>query len=174
MKIKLSQAVTLMSTISKRIYELKDELNQLAFLYVPKGENYELSNMRTFNQVITEIESAEEDLRKLEVQIAKANTEVTIDWNQESLSILEALKLAKALRDKATEYSSFGRNRNNEIDRARSMGGTPVLRVLTYDPALYAEKARKLTRQANKLSALIDDANVENYILFPNYSVYMD
>lgn len=145
----------------------------MAFLHVTKGDKYDLPTDRTFDQVNVEVEDAQADFLQLQSQIAKANETFTIQWDERAIAVGEALDLAKLYRQQASDYAGFGSQRDNELDRSR-LGVTQVMRVLTYDPKNYAEKARKLTRKANKLSDLIDEANIQNRINFPNYSVYMD
>lgn len=174
MEIKLSQAITLMSVIRKRLLDLKQERNQLAFLYIQKGDKYELPQDRTFDQVTEELETVQNDLLQLETLIAKANTQSCIQWDGKEITIGEAIQLAKLYREQAQDYASYGSQRNNEIDRQRSLSMNTIVRVLTYDPKKYAEKSQKLLRKANKLSDLIDEANIKTFIHFPRYSVYMD
>lgn len=166
--------MTLLSVIKKRLVELKQERNQMAYLFVAKGDNYEVPKDRTFDQVNGEIEKVQADLLELEVQIAKANSTFTIRWDDRDVTIGEALHLAKLYREQAAEYANYGSQRQNEIDRGRTLSVTTVMRVLTYEPKFYAEKAQKLTRKANKISDLIDEANIQSKIPYPNYSVYMD
>ncbi|MBP1308787.1 hypothetical protein JOD82_001807 [Paenibacillus sp. 1182] len=173
MQIKLSQAVTLQSIIKKRLSELKQERDQLAYLFVAKGDQPDTPEDRTFDQVNIEIEATQMDLLEIESKIAKANSTFGVEWDGRHMTIGEALRLAKLFREQAREYGDYGSQRDNDIDRSRMLT-TPVLKVLTYRPKDYAEKAQKLTRKANKISDLIDEANLQNMILYPRYSVYMD
>ena len=168
MKIKLSQAITLMSVIKKRIQELKREREEVSYLLVEKGEQYELPVDRTFNQVVSELEAAQKDLLELETAIAQANVTSTIQWDEKQITIGEAIQLAKLYREQAREHATYGSKRNN------TPYGTNMYQVLTYDPKKYAELSQKLNRKANKLSELIDEVNILTYIDFPRYHIYMD
>ena len=173
-EIKLSQAITLLSVIRKRVEELEQERNKAAFLYIEKGDEYELPKERTFDQINAELEAAKMDLWELEAKIAKANTKNHIEWDGQKITIGEAIQLAKLYREQSREYANYGSFRNNEIDRHHGLSSKIIVRVLTYDPKKYAEKAQKLIRKANKLSDLIDEKNTRVRINFPRYSEYMD
>jgi hypothetical protein len=159
--------------IQKHIAELNQERNQVASQQVIKGEKAEYKAERNFDVISKEIDIAEKDLRELGTVILTGNLNAYVMWDGDSIPVSEAIELAKNLRSKAALYANFGRAKDNEIDKYASTPQSTVIKVLNYNPQTYADLAKKLLRQAQNLSTLIDDAD-DLMVDYPNYNVYMD
>jgi hypothetical protein len=153
--------------------ELNQERNQVSSQQVIKGEKPEYTPERDFDFITTEIDVVEQDLRKLGTIILQGNLSAPIAWDGDTIPVSEAIELAKNLRSKAALYTNFGRAKDNEIDKYASTPQSTVIKVLGYNPLTYAEKAKALVRQADKLSTLIDDAD-DLMVEYPRYNIYMD
>ncbi|MEK5442344.1 MULTISPECIES: hypothetical protein [unclassified Fredinandcohnia] len=163
-KISLAEAVKLKSVLSKRIHELEEEMDRLAFIDIEKGNKIP-KQVRTLTDVEQDIEEVRKDVRLLDKLIYKANIENEIIFNDEELTIVEAIELATQLRAKARKYKVYGTAPKEEFSYSYSEG-VPLVKVAMFDPEVYRLKGLEIDRQANRLSNLI---NAKNYSIQLNF-----
>ena len=165
--ISLMTAIPLRDAIRKRILELTEELERVSTVTFAKGETPEPHD-RSVEDVLADLEKAQEDYRTLDLLVTKANVTNTIQWNGREMTILEAIEINKQNREKINLYTRMAKRPKTERAQPRGVLGNAadLIAKTTYDPAEFREKASKLTRQANLLSALIDEKNVEVRIPF--------
>lgn len=162
-KITLAEAVKLKSVLTKRILELEDEIRRVAFTTVEKGETPE-TGPRTLPSVEAELETVRYDARTLDRLMYRANIDHTIEFQEDTLSIVEAIELATQLRAKARLYKDLSTSPKEEIQYGYAET-TTVYRVALFDPENYRVKSLQAEKEAHKLSNLINAKN---------YSIYLD
>jgi CRISPR/Cas system CMR subunit Cmr4 (Cas7 group RAMP superfamily) len=157
-KISLAEAVKLKSVLSKRIHELEEEMDRVAFMEIEKGSKLP-KQIRTLSDVEHEMEEIRKDFRLLDKLMYQANYENKIVFNNETLTIVEAIELATQLRAKARKYKEYGASQKEEY--LPSYGEMiSLMKVAAFDPEAYRLKGIEVERQANRLSNLI---NAKNY-----------
>ena len=159
-KISLAEAVKLKSVLSKRIHELEEEMDRLAFVEIEKGSKIP-KQTRKLLHVEQDLEEIRKDFRLLDKLMYEANIQNEVQFNDESLTIVEAIEFATQLRAKARKYKAYGSSSKEEY--MYSYGETASLvKVATFDPESYRVKGLEIERQANRLSNLI---NAKNYAI---------
>ncbi|MDQ0272334.1 hypothetical protein [Cytobacillus purgationiresistens] len=157
-KISLAEAVKLKSVLSKRIHELEEEMDRLAFVEIEKGSKLPKQN-RLFQDAEKDIEAIRKDFRLLDKLVYRANIDHEIQFNNESLAIVEAIELASQLRARARKFKEYGASQKEEflymIGESSSM-----IKLATFDPEDYRLRALEFDRNANRISNLI---NAKNY-----------
>lgn len=157
-KISLAEAVKLKSVLSKRIHELEEEMDRVAFVEIEKGSKVPVQ-VRSLVNVEQDIEEVRKDFRLLDKLMYQANIENELVFNDESLTIVEAIELATQLRAKARKYKEYGAS--SKEDHPYPFGETvSIVKVAMFDPEVYRLKGLEIERQANRLSNLI---NAKNY-----------
>ncbi|WP_079508743.1 hypothetical protein [Mesobacillus jeotgali] len=157
-KITLAEAVKLKSVLAKRIRELEEEMDRVAFVTIEKGSDIP-KQTRTLTDVELEMEEVRNDFRLLDKLVYRANIDNEIHFNNETITIVEAIELATQLRAQARKMKELAAASKEES--AYSYSETIIMvRAATYDPEVYRLKALEAERHANKLSNLI---NAKNY-----------
>ncbi|RSD28662.1 hypothetical protein [Mesobacillus subterraneus] len=157
-KITLAEAVKLKSVLAKRIRELEDEMDRVAFVTIEKDSALPKQS-RTLADVEREMDEVRKDFRLLDKLVYRANIDHEVPFNNETLTIVEAIELATQLRAKARKLKEFAMAPKEET--AYLFNETVLMmRVATFEPEAYRVKALEAERQANKLSNLI---NAKNY-----------
>src|SRR4051812_14677739 len=110
MQITLAQAVSLRNIIARQIQELIRERSQIAVISVPKGEKYE-KPAKTIEDITNEINQLRSHYRQLDVAMAKANLQHTFQWDDQVITIMEAIELAKQQRGELNELKQFGQRK---------------------------------------------------------------
>lgn len=157
-KISLADAVKLKSVLSKRIFELENEMDRVAYIDIEKGSQLPIQT-RTLVTVEQEIDEIRKDFRLLDRLMYKANIENEIAFNNEVLTIVEAIELATQLRAKARKYKEFGSSSKEDFLYSLGDAGS-MIRIALFEPEHYRLQALEMERQANRLSNLI---NAKNY-----------
>ncbi|KQL19953.1 hypothetical protein ACFFHH_06510 [Cytobacillus solani] len=157
-KISLAEAVKLKSVLSKRIHELEEEMDRVSFIEIEKGSQLPKQS-RQLKDVEGEMEQVRLDFRLLDRLMYRANIDYEIQFNKESLPIVEAIELASQLRARARKYKEFGSALKEEFLYPLGDSGS-MIKVALFDPEDYRKKALDMDRQANRLSNLI---NAKNY-----------
>lgn len=171
MKISLLEALPLRNTISRRIQDLLSERDTVAFVQYEKGEEYEKPD-RTVDEVTEELNEVRRDFRKLDVLVYQANLEAKITWDDEEISIAEAIELAKQLRGEAGRLKSYAKSKKQE--RNHNYGSdTIIYEKAMFDPAEMQKRVLKLEKMANRLSLNIEKANHTHSIEFAAAEKYM-
>ncbi|WP_163102400.1 hypothetical protein [Peribacillus alkalitolerans] len=156
-KISLAEAVKLKSVLSKRIRELEEEMDRVAFVEMEKGSKVP-KQVRTLSHVEQDIDEIRKDFRLLDKLMYQANIENEIAFNDERLTIVEAIELATQLRAKARKYKEYGTTAQEEY--SYSYGESiSLIKIAMFDPEAYRLKGLDIERQANKLSNLINSKN---------------
>lgn len=105
-KISQAEAVKLKSVLSKRIHELEEEMDRVAFVQIEAGKSIP-KQKRTILDVEQEIEDVRADYRLLDKLMYRANIDNEISFENTNISIVEAIELATQLRAKARKYKEF-------------------------------------------------------------------
>jgi len=159
-KISLAEAVKLKSLLSKRIHELEEEMDRVAFIEIEKGSKVP-KQVRTILDVEQELEEVRKDFRLLDKLMYQANIKYEIAFNDESLTIVEAIELATQLRAKVRKYKEYGSAQKEEYSYSYGEG-VSLIKVAMFEPETYRLKGLEIERQANRLSNLI---NAKNYAI---------
>lgn len=162
-KLSLAEAVKLKSVLAKRIHELEEEMDRVAFVDVEKGSKKSVQ-ARSLSKVEKEIDEIRYDFRLLDKLMYRANYENTVSFNGEELTIVEAIELATQLRAKARKFKEFG-TADKEALQYGYGEGVSVIRLAMFDPEEYRVKAVEVDRLANRLS---------NAVNTKNYSIELD
>ncbi|MBH8599424.1 MULTISPECIES: hypothetical protein [unclassified Thermoactinomyces] len=170
MQISLAQAVALRNILARKIQELINERSQVAIISVPKGEQFERPN-KTIESLTEEINEVRSHFRQLDVAMATANLNHTIHWDDQDITIMEAIELAKQMRGELQELKRFGSRKKQEY--SSHYGEVVMVEHALYDPAEYQEKAKKLERKVNRLSYLIEAENHQVNFDFPPATIYL-
>lgn len=163
--ITLAEAVKLKSVLTKRIHELEEEIRRVAFTTIEKGEKPELGP-RTLAIVEAELDNVRLDARTLDRLMYRANIDHTIEFQGETLAIVEAIGLATQLRAKASLYKDLSTSPKEEIQYGYAET-TTVYQVALFDPETYRLKSLDTEKAAHKLSNLI---NAKNYAIQLNFN----
>lgn len=161
--LSLAEAVKLKSVLAKRIHELEEEMDRVAFVEIEKGGK-KPKQARSLSQVEEEIDDIRKDFRLLDKLMYQANYKNKVSFNGEELAIVEAIELATQLRAKARKFKQFGSSAKEELQFGYGEG-VPVVRKAMFDPEEYRIKAVEQERLANRLS---------NAINTKNYSIVLD
>lgn len=153
----LAEAVKLKSILTSKFHEYTSELHRSAFITVEKDQPPVTSN-RTMEEIHTDLARVRKDIRTLDRLVYEANVMNTVSFEDESLTLVEAIELASQLRESASTYRSFGENEKEEVQHG--YGDTVLYRIAQFNPAAYREKATQLEKQAHRLSNAI---NAKNY-----------
>jgi len=161
--ITLAEAIPLRKMLERRIHELFSERWDKSYVVIEKGECYEPYS-RTMDQVSVEIYELQRDYRFLGRVVSEANLSEKMAWNGEELTMLEAIELAKQMRTDLNQLKTFASRKKMErvAERGRRGSGAEASSLLTvalFDPEEYRQKALKLERQVNRLSAMIEHQN---------------
>ncbi|WP_100217791.1 hypothetical protein [Sulfobacillus thermosulfidooxidans] len=174
MGLTLADAVPLRAVIQQRIKDDVVARNRIAVATVAKGETPEAPAV-TVDTYTARIAEARQDFRTLDRLMAEANLRTTLEWDGQTLSLLEAIQLAKDLRQAIVEYKALGAH--PRVTRAKTGGflreATELLEVAQYDPVWYQQEAERLMRRVVRLSRVIDRINETVAIDFPAARKYM-
>lgn len=162
-KISLAEAVKLKSILAKRIHELEEEMFRLAFAEIEKGGKIP-KQARSLTEAELDLETVRKDFRLLDKLMYEANISYIVEFNGESLTIVEAIEYATQLRAKARLYKTFGASKKEEFPYNYG-DAAALVKVALFDPEEYRLKALETDRQANRLS---------NAINAKNYSIELD
>ncbi|QKG85412.1 hypothetical protein GXN76_13695 [Kroppenstedtia pulmonis] len=172
MKISLAEGIIIRNLISKRIQELISERDQVAFVTVPKGEEYDRPD-RKVEDVTLDLEKTHAQYMKLDMLIHEANIRHSIKWKDNEYSIVAAIDLAKRLRGELYSMKHFAKSQKQKY--ASSYGSdTMMVTYAQFEPSDYRKKAEKLERQVNRLSSLIEAKNHEVELEFVEAKYYME
>lgn len=161
--INLAEAIKLKSILNKKIHELSMELSTVAYTVIEKGEEPKLPS-RSLKNVEHDLATVRKDARTLDRLIYRANIDNTVEYNNEKLTIVEAIELATQLRAEAEQAKAFGRSEKESF--MHSVGDTILYNIALFDPNEYREKAVELEKQAHRLSNIINAKNYQVVIEF--------
>ena len=158
-KISQAEAVKLKSVLSKRIHELEEEMERVAFVQIEAGKSMP-KQKRTILDVEQEIEEVRADYRLLDKLMYRANIDNEISFENTNITIVEAIELATQLRAKARKYKEFAAAEKEEY--VFSYGeAVQLMKVATFEPEDYRLKSLECEQKANRLSNLINSKNYQ-------------
>ncbi|WP_409291437.1 hypothetical protein [Peribacillus sp. SCS-37] len=157
-KLTLAEAIKLKSVLNKRIHELEDEMDRVAFVEIEKGSDLP-KQTRSIVDVEEDLEEIRKDFRFLDKLVYRANIDHHITFQDEPLSIIEAIELAAQLRAKARKFKELGSQAEEEHPYGFGEMAA-IVKIAMYKPEEYRLKGLEADRQANRLSNLI---NAKNY-----------
>lgn len=172
MQISLLEALPLRNSISRRIQELLQERDRVAYVEFEKGEDHETPE-KTIEEVTNELNEVRNDYRQLDLVVTATNIVAKIEWNGGEITITEAIELAKQLRGEANKLKSYGNSKR--VDRKpQNYGETrTIYRKAMFEPSKLQKEGLKLERIANRLSLAIEKANHNQMIEFPAADKYL-
>lgn len=168
--IALAEAVKLKSILNKKQAQLTIERQRLAFITVEKGTIAEREG-RTMQSVEQELQRVRHDIRLLDRLVYEANIQNTVQFEEQKLTLVEAIEYAKQLRLEAIEASYFSQHGKEQMEHSYGES-VAMVRVALFDPEEYRLRADLLERQAHKLSNLINAKNYQVQIAFDD-AAYM-
>lgn len=164
--ITMAEALAVRAAISRLMNQLMQERLNNSSTIIEKGETAEIPT-RSVDVITEEIDAVSTDFRKLDLLMAISNTTETISWNGTLITVMEAIELAKQLRNEIGQLAHLGSRKKLERQSSRGHEGSVTLfNVALYDPEAYQATARKKEREVTKLSSLIEHANHNSKISF--------
>lgn len=173
LEITLAQAIPLKNIISRRINELQQEREQVAFVEVEKGEKYSTPE-RDMKTVENELDESHNDYRILDTLIAKNNLDYSLRWDGNDVTIKEAIEVAKERRNEINKLKYFGSRKKQEKTRGNYMQDSSTITHTLYEPEEYRKRGLKLERQVNRLSQEIEAMNHKITFDFEGAERYLD
>lgn len=167
-KITQAEAVKLKSVLAKRIHELEEEMDRVAFVQVEAGKKMP-TQKRTIQDVEKDTEAVRADYRLLDTLMYRANIDHTITFENKYLPIVEAIELATQLRAKARKFKEFAAAEQESY--LYSYESIQLMKLATFDPEEYRIKSIECERQANRLSNLINSKNYQIELEFEAYKL---
>ncbi len=162
----MAEALAVRAAMNRLINQLMQERMNNSSTIIEKGETAEFP-IRSVDVITEEIDTVSADYRKLDLLMAISNTTETISWNGGSITVMEAIELAKQIRNEIGQLAHLGSRKKLERQSSRGHDGSVTLfTVALYDPEAYQAAARKKEREVTKLSSLIEHANHHSKIPF--------
>lgn len=171
MKITVAEARLLKNSIEKKLHDLLRERNRTAFIEFEKGEKY-TPHSRTMEDVSKDITRVREHYRAVKKALAESNLNATIEWKDETISLVEALELVKQLRSEADTLQMFGNSRQVERISRGAFDTSVIYKKALFEPQAVKKEGEEILREANRLSILIDKANFNAEVSFDFVNEY--
>ena len=162
--ISLAEAVKLKSILNRKFANLQEEQRRVAFITVEKGQPA-IREGRTLPSVEAELAVIRKDIRTLDRLVYEANIQHVVSFLGEQYTLVEAIELAKQLRQEAEVAKMFSTYEKEQLEYGYGEH-VQMVRVALFDPETYRQKADELERKAHKLSNLINAKNYEVKINF--------
>ena len=162
--ISLAEAVKLKSILNRKFVNLREEQQRVAFITVEKGQPA-IREGRTLPIVEAELAVVRKDIRTLDRLVYEANIQHKVTFLEVQYTLVEAIELAKQLRQEAEVAKMFSTYEKEQIEYGYGEH-IQMVRVALFDPEAYRQKAEELERKAHKLSNLINAKNYEVKINF--------
>lgn len=164
--ITMAEALAVRAAMNRLMNQLMQERLNNSSTIIEKGEAAEIP-ARSVDVITEEIEAISADYRKLDLFMGISNTTETIPWNGTHITVMEAIELAKQMRNEIGQLAHLGSRKKLERQSSRGHEGSVTLfNVALYDPESYQATARKKEREVTKLSSLIEHANHNSKISF--------
>ncbi len=163
-KMSLKDARILKSRLGKNLIALAEKREQVAVVTIMPGEN-PIDFIDVSVDALTEkIDSCIENILSVGTVIRRANVGMA-DASPETEDIASMVEKSILLRREATYCKILGEKNPKHRERGRyGSDGSQLVDVTTYNIAKYAERARKLTNDAEKLSTIIDRLDLETMV----------
>ncbi len=163
-KMSLKDARVLKAHLGKNLAALIEKREKVAVVTIMPGEDPNDFIDVSVDDLTEQIDSCIEKLLAVGTVIRRANvgmakvlteTEDIASMVEKSLLLRREANYCKELGEKNPKYRERGRFGSD---------ATQLVDVTTYDIAKYAERARRLTGEAEKLSASIDRLDIETMV----------
>lgn len=154
----LADGLRLRSLLTKQVQELEQELLRVAFTVSEKGQALP-AQKRGVEEVDHDIKMMRQDIMVLDRLVYEANLTNAIEYQGESIPLVEAIEYAMQLRAQAKLYKQLGSSPKEQPEFGYGEAASYV-RHARFDPDVYREKAQQYERNANKVSGLV---NARNY-----------
>ncbi len=172
--ISLADAVHLRARILAHRDELQAARARGSTMLITKGETPEVPST-TVEQYTAQMSDASADHRLLDVEMARLNLVHHVRWDGREVPLMEALQLAKDLRQQIADLKMLGSRLKVQRMRMGQVGrdGAELIEVAMYDPDAMRKQADQLERQVMRLSRLIDRCNEQAMFEYPPADKYM-
>ncbi len=165
-KMSLKDARVLKARLGKNLAALAEKREKVAVVTIMPGENPNDFIDVSVDDLTGKIDSCIEKLLSVGAAIRRANAGMAT-VSPETEDIASMVEKSILLRKEASYCKELGERNPKHRERGGygSDGAQLVdVTVTTYDIAKYAERARKLTSDAEKLSASIDRLDLETMV----------
>ena len=163
-KMSLKDARVLKAHLGKNLAVLVEKREKVAVVTIMPGEDPNDFIDVSVDDLTVQIDSCIEKLLAVGTVIRRANVGMAT-VSTETEDIASMVEKSILLRREANYCKELGEKNPKYRDRGRfGSEVTQLVNVTTYDIAKYAERARKLTGDAEKLSASIDRLDLETMV----------
>ena len=163
-KMSLKDARVLKAHLGKNLAALVEKREKVAVVTIMPGEDPNDFIDVSVDDLTVQIDSCIEKLLAVGTVIRRANVGMaTVSTEAEDIASL--VEKSILLRREANYCKELGEKNPKCRERGRfGSEVTQLVNVTTYDIAKYAERARKLTSDAEKLSATIDRLDLDTVV----------
>ncbi len=163
-KMSLKDARVLKANLGKNLAALIEKREHVAVVTIMPGEDPNEYIDVSVDDLTEKIDSCMEKLLAVGASVRRANVGITTG-SPETEDIASMVEKSILLRREASHCKALGEKNPRYRERGR-FGSTAseLVDVTTYDIAKYAERAQKLTGEAEKLSADIDRLDLETLV----------
>ena len=163
-KMSLKDARVLKARLGKNLAALAEKREKVAVVTIMPGENPNDFIDVSVDDLTGKIDSCMEKLLSVGAAIRRANVGMaTVSPKTEDIASM--VEKSILLRKEASYCKELGEKNPKHRERGGyGSDGAQLVDVTTYDIAKYAERARKLTSDAEKLSASIDRLDLETMV----------
>lgn len=163
-KMSLKDARVLKARLGKNLTALAEKREKVAVVTIMPGENPNDFIDVSVDDLTGKIDSCIEKLISVGTAIRRANVGM-VTVSPEAEDIASMVEKSILLRREANYCKELGEKNPKHRERGGyGSDGAQLVDVTTYDIAKYAERARKLTSDAEKLSASIDRLDLETMV----------
>ena len=163
-KMSLKDARVLKANLGKNLAALVEKREKVAVVTIMPGEDPNDFIDVSVDDLTVQIDSCIEKLLAVGTVIRRANVGMAT-VSTETEDIASMVERSILLRREANYCKELGEKNPKYRERGRfGSEVTQLVNVTTYDIAKYAERARKLTGDAEKLSASIDRLDIETMV----------
>ena len=163
-KMSLKDARVLKAHLGKNLAALVEKREKVAVVTIMPGEDPKEFIDVSVDDLTVQIDSCIEKLLAVGTVIRRANVGMTT-VSLEMEDIASMVERSILLRREANSCKELGEKNPKYRERGRfGSEVTPLVNVTTYDIAKYAERARRLADDAEKLSASIDRLDIETMV----------
>ncbi len=163
-KMSLKEARVLKAHLGKYLAALVEKREKVAVVTIMPGEDPKEFIDVSVDDLTVKIDSCIEKLLSVGAVIRRANVGMAT-VSPETEDIASMVEKSILLRREANYCKELGEKNPKHRERGRfGSDATQLVDVATYDIAKYAERARKLTGEAENLSAIIDRLDLETQV----------
>lgn len=159
MFITLAEALPIRVQLARKIQELRAEREMSSSISVSGEDDPYTESIvpnRSIDEINNDISDTISDFAAIDQIISIKNVCEKILWNGDEISIQVAINIAKEYRKELASFKSMASR--PKVQRGYYSQEGLIIKAL-YDPVEYKEKAERLEKELNRLSALIDKKN---------------